>query len=93
MDANEQKPRTGAGLVAALALFLALLATASSFFLWGVLTGPIALLAAAYPLWRGRGWARALALVAALLAVAAFAISLIAINGLMHDPCGDAPGC
>jgi hypothetical protein len=80
-------------LIAALSLLLALVATASSFFLWGVLTGPIALLVAVFPLWRGRGWARALALVAALLAVAAFAISVIAINGLMNDPCGDAPGC
>jgi hypothetical protein len=75
--------------IAALSLLLALLATASSFFLVGVLTGPAALLVAAYPLWRGRGWTRALALVAVLLAVAAFAISFIAIYGLTHDPCGE----
>jgi uncharacterized membrane protein (GlpM family) len=72
-------------LIAVLSLLLALLANASNFFLAGVLTGPIALLVAAYPLWRGRGWARAVACVAALLALAAFAISLAAIYGLSHD--------
>jgi hypothetical protein len=93
MDANQQRPRIGVRLVAALALLLSLLANASNFFLAGVLTGPIALLVAAYPLWRGRGRARVLAFVAALLALAAFAISLALIYGLSHDPCGDAPGC
>jgi hypothetical protein len=76
-----------------LSLLLALLANASNFFLAGVLTGPIALLFAAFPLWRGRGWARALAFVAALLAAAAFAISVAVIYGLSHDPCPEAPGC
>jgi uncharacterized membrane protein (UPF0136 family) len=88
---GERDNRTGQWLIAALALLLALLANASNFFLAGVLTGPVALLVAAYPLWRGRGWTRALALVAALLAVAAFAISLAVIYGLSHDPCGDGP--
>jgi uncharacterized membrane protein (GlpM family) len=72
-------------LVSALSLLLALLANASNFFLAGVVTGPIALLVAAYPLWRGRGWVRLVAFVAALLALAAFAISLAAIYGLSHD--------
>jgi uncharacterized membrane protein (GlpM family) len=71
-------------LVAALSLLLALLANASNFFLAGVVTGPIALLAAAYPLWRARGWVQLVAFVAALLALAAFAISLAAIYGLSH---------
>ena len=93
MDANKQRPRTGVRLVAVLSLLLALLANASNFFLAGVLTGPIALLVAAYPLWRGLGWARVLAFVAALLALAAFAISLAAIYGLSHHTCPEAPGC
>jgi hypothetical protein len=80
-------------LISTLSLVLALLANASNLFIvGGVFAGPIAFLFAVFVLWRGRGWARFVAFVAALLAVGAFAISLALIYGLSHG-CSDAPGC
>jgi hypothetical protein len=80
-------------LISTLSLVLALLANASNLFIvGGAFAGPIAFLFALVALWRGRGWARVVAFVAALLAVGAFAISLALIYGLSHG-CSDAPGC
>jgi hypothetical protein len=76
-----------------LSLIAALLANLSNFFIiGGLFTGPLAFAFALFAIWRGRGWARLVALVAAILAAAAFAISLAVIYGLSHG-CGDAPGC
>jgi predicted PurR-regulated permease PerM len=85
-------PRRSGWLVATLSLLAALLANASNFFLAGVAAGPIAFVLALYAIWRSRGWPRIVSLVAALLAIAAFVISLAAIYGLSHG-CGDAPNC
>jgi hypothetical protein len=93
MDATAQAPRTNGRIVAALSLLVALLANVSNFFvIGGVFTGPLAFAFAVFAIWRGRGWARLVGLVAAILAAAAFAISLALIYGLSHG-CGDAPGC
>jgi hypothetical protein len=70
-----------------------LLANLSNLFdIAGVFTGPLAFAFAVLAIWRGRGWARGVGLVAAILALAAFAIGLALIYGLSHG-CGDAPGC
>jgi ABC-type uncharacterized transport system YnjBCD permease subunit len=88
-----ERHRTSGRLIAALSLVLALLANLSNLFVvGGLFAGPIAFLFALFALWRGRRWARIVAFVAALLAAAAFAISLAVIYGLSHG-CGDAPGC
>jgi membrane protein implicated in regulation of membrane protease activity len=78
------RSRAGDAAVAAAAILLALLANAANFFLAGFAAGPIALGFAAYGLWRCRGWTRAVSLVAALLSVAAFVISVVALYGLSH---------
>jgi ABC-type polysaccharide transport system permease subunit len=93
MDATWRFPRSSGRLVSTLSLVLALLANVSNLFIiGGVFAGPVAFLFAALAIWRGRGWARIVAFVAALLAVGAFAISLALIDGLSHG-CSDAPGC
>jgi hypothetical protein len=80
-------------MVAPLSLLLALIANLSNLFnIAGVFTGPLALAFAAFAIWRGRRWVRLTAVVAALLAIAAFAIGLALIYGLSHG-CADAPGC
>jgi hypothetical protein len=89
-----ERNRGSLWLLAALSLLLALLANMSNIFIiGGVAAGPLALAVAIYPLWRGRGFARVIALVAAILAVAAFALSLALIYGLSHNQCPEAPGC
>jgi hypothetical protein len=93
MDATWRFPRSRGRLIAALSLVLSLLANGSNLFIvGGAFAGPIAFLFAFFALWRGRGWARVVAFVGALLAAAAFAISLALIYGLSHG-CSDAPGC
>jgi hypothetical protein len=93
MDATWRFPRSSGRLVSTLSLVLALLANVSNLFIvGGVFAGPIAFLFALFALWRGRGWARIVAFVAALFAASAFAISLALIYGLSHG-CSDAPGC
>jgi hypothetical protein len=58
----------------------------------GLVAGPLAFALALYPLLRGRKWARIAGVVAAMLAVATFAISLALIYGISHG-CDDAPSC
>ena len=88
MDATWQFPRSSGWPVATLSLLASLLANASNLFIiGGVFAGPIAFLLALVAVWRGRGWARILAFVAALLAVAAFVLSLALIYGLSHEDC------
>ena len=88
MDATQQIPRSSGWRIATLWLVLSLLANVSNLFIiGGAFAGPIALAFALFGLWRGRGWARIMAFVAALLAVGAFAISLALIYGLSHEDC------
>ena len=95
VETTEQVRPSSGWLINALSLLLALLANFSNlfFFVAGVATGPIALAFALPAIWRGRGCTRLLGLAAALLAVAAFAISFDIINGLRHLQCPEAPGC
>jgi hypothetical protein len=84
--------RRGPGL-AFPAVVLALLANLANFFLAGVLAGPVALAFASYGIWRCRGWARVVSVVAAALAIAAFVLALAEIYGLSHYQCPEAPEC
>jgi len=87
VDASERNRGSG-WPSAALALLLSLLANVSDLFdIAGVVGGPLALAFALFAAKRGRGFARITALVAALLAVAAFAIGIALIYGLSHEHC------
>jgi len=93
VDVNGRKRGSG-WLSAALSVLLSLLANMSNIFIIaGVATGPIAFVFALVAVRRGRGWARVIALVAAMLALAAFAISIALIHGLSHDQCPETPAC
>jgi hypothetical protein len=88
MEATWRFPRSSGWLVATVSLVLALVANASNLsIVGGLFAGPIAFLFALVAVWRGRGWARILAFVAALLAVVALALGVALTYGLSHEHC------